>query len=297
MDINTYKNFVEIVESGSITAAALKIRMGQSSLSSQMKTLQDELGVKLLVAQRGIRKIELTEAGLIFYNKVKYLCQLDSKIKEEMKDMAAGFGTLNICLSPSESISFINEFLSEFSKQNPKIHFNLYEIDAVEQTRQLLGGVAEIGVIGTPLLQPEIFDVLYTVREKMGIVFPKKNPWFKENEEIDIAKLKDVPLSLSRVCANILINTCKKDAININVLSINTTKTSAVTWARRGNGAAIIPMSFSTTFDDDLCCKPIKDDRLFVDKSLVIVKGRELSPVVHKFLSYCKQCRALRSEG
>ena len=52
---------------------------------------------------------------------------------------------------------------------------------------------------------------------------------------------------------------------------------------------------FTNQINSDI--EVLADDRLFVDKSLVIVKGRELSPVVHKFLNYCKQCRALQSEG
>ena len=293
MDMNYYFNFLAVVETGSITAAAKKIHIAQSALSAQMKMLQQEFGVKLLIANRGVRKLQLTDAGKIFYQKVNYMCQLEHQTKEEMQEMAQGVGTLRICLSPSLSIAFIRNFLCDFSRHYPKIRFDLYEYGIVEQTQRLLNGVVEIGVASAPLLKAEQFEVLFTVRENLGVVFNKKNPWFQPTQDIYLSDLMGKPLCLSRGCSRLLIETCKRENLPINVMSISSTKTSAVTWARQGVGVAVIPISFSASFEDNLCCKVIRDERLVIDKTLVVVKDRILSPVAQNFIEYCKKRESL----
>ena len=55
--------FLAIVESGSLTRAAQKLYLTQSTLSSRLDCLEKELGAPLLIRKKGIRRVELTEAG------------------------------------------------------------------------------------------------------------------------------------------------------------------------------------------------------------------------------------------
>ena len=54
-------------------------------------------------------------------------------------------------------------------------------------------------------------------------------------------------------------------------------------------GIAVVPASPGEIFDNDLICKIIRDDRLFLNKTLSIVKGRPLSNVAQLFLNYFSQ--------
>lgn len=82
MNFNQLKYFVAIVEQGSFWAAALEEYISQSSLSKQIKTLENELGVVLF--NRSGNKITLTEAGQCFY-------EYALKLLEIKKQDAAGF--------------------------------------------------------------------------------------------------------------------------------------------------------------------------------------------------------------
>lgn len=71
------------------------------------------------------------------------------------------------------------------------------------------------------------------------------------------------------------------------ILSINSTKLSTIAWAKENAGIAVVPASPGEIFDNDLICKIIRDDRLFLNKTLSIVKGRPLSnvsPTVFKLI-------------
>lgn len=77
MDMEYYRNFIAIVEAGSLSAASKRVHVAQPALSNQLKLLQKKFGTQLVNIRRGVHNIELTNAGCILYNKAKYLCSLE----------------------------------------------------------------------------------------------------------------------------------------------------------------------------------------------------------------------------
>ena len=163
MDMEYYRNFIAIVEAGSLSAASKRVHVAQPALSNQLKLLQKKFGTQLVNIRRGVHNIELTNAGCILYNKAKYLCSLEDDTQREISDCVNGYtGTLRVSLSPSMSISFIQTYLSKFSKEYPQINYELYEVSILEQINQMLTGKTEIGVANAPLTQESRFDTIYT---------------------------------------------------------------------------------------------------------------------------------------
>ena len=58
MDIEYYRNFIAIVEAGSISAAAKQIAIAQPALSNQLKVLQKRFGTQLLHVRRGGHRMQ-----------------------------------------------------------------------------------------------------------------------------------------------------------------------------------------------------------------------------------------------
>lgn len=85
MDIKQMIYFKTIVEEGTISKAAQTLHMAQPPLSMQLKQLEDELGVTLL--KRGHRKVELTQAGKIFYKRSLQMISLNEMTFHEIQDM------------------------------------------------------------------------------------------------------------------------------------------------------------------------------------------------------------------
>ena len=65
MDIDTYKNFLAIIDAGTVTAAAERMHITQPSLSKQLRMLEAYYGGPLILLQRGRKEIILTEAGRV----------------------------------------------------------------------------------------------------------------------------------------------------------------------------------------------------------------------------------------
>ncbi len=288
MNIEHYRNFITIVDSGTLSAAADILHIAQPALTAQLKNLEKKFCAPLLHVRRGGHSVELTEAGNVLYNKAKYLCAIEESMQRDIiSTMRGAQGKLSISLSPSMSISFIKNFLAGFSQQNPQIEYELYEAGIEEQTDQLLNGIVEIAVINAPLLQTQRFEVLATRKEQLGIIYHQDTAWIdSERIYLDLDGLEDVPICLSRGCSKLFLSICADSKISPHILCVNTTKMAALMWARQKLGVAVVPVGPGEELPPELICRFIQDDRMYLNKSLVIVKGRRLSTVAQKFLRY-----------
>lgn len=287
MDIEFYRNFMVIVDAGSLSAAAKRLAIAQPALSNQLKILNKHIGAPLLNIKRGGHFLELTEEGKIFYNKAQYICGMEDAALKEIKDVQSGSGgTLRISLSPSMSISVIKTYLAEFTKLNPRINFELFEASPDEQLEQLLSSQTEIGVTNGPLKQSFHFESINQGKENLVALFHRKSPFITNREKLSLEDLEELPLCLSRGCVELFNEVCQEKHISPRILSVTTTKLSAIAWAEQNIGIAIVPTFKGEIFHKDLIMKTINHPRLYLTTTISFVKDRPLSAVAKLFLDY-----------
>ena len=83
MDIRQCRHFVEIVDQGSYSKAALSIPISQSALTRSIQKLESDLETKLL--DRTTRGLSLTGAGNRFYARAKFILREFEQAKAEIK--------------------------------------------------------------------------------------------------------------------------------------------------------------------------------------------------------------------
>ncbi len=103
MDIRHLKYFIAISEEPSLSAAALRLRVAQPSLSQHVIKLEEELGVPLIT--RSPRGIMLTEEGRLLARHARDICRSLDKCIDEMKATAGVVqGTVTFGMPPSVSM-------------------------------------------------------------------------------------------------------------------------------------------------------------------------------------------------
>ena len=90
MDIRQLRYFTVIAEEGQISLAAKKLNMAQPPLSQQLQLMEEELGVKLVERKRNGKRMELTEAGRVFYEKAQSVLHLFRESIKEVKEIGEG---------------------------------------------------------------------------------------------------------------------------------------------------------------------------------------------------------------
>jgi DNA-binding transcriptional LysR family regulator len=118
------QTFVKVIETGSFSAAARQLRVGQPAVSKTVAQLEHRLGAPLLL--RSSRSFSATEAGLLFYEHAKLA--LAEAEEAELAARGAGAG-LTGRLRVSAALTFtrlkIVPKLGRFLAQHPKLEIEL----------------------------------------------------------------------------------------------------------------------------------------------------------------------------
>ncbi len=99
MDLRTLEYFTVVARELNISRAAEKLSMSQPPLSSQMKNLEEDLGVILF--KRGKRRLTLTGAGAHLLHRAEQILELADKTRNELQNMKSSVSG-NICLGTVE---------------------------------------------------------------------------------------------------------------------------------------------------------------------------------------------------
>ncbi|NGM86448.1 LysR family transcriptional regulator [Parapusillimonas sp. SGNA-6] len=118
-ELGRVRTFLKVVEAGSFSAAA-RHESSVSSVARQIKSLEDEIGVRLL--NRNTRGLSLTEPGRVFYERALRLEQDFNTAKREaasFKDIVKG--VLRVSLRITAGASMIVPALPAYLKQYPDL--------------------------------------------------------------------------------------------------------------------------------------------------------------------------------
>ncbi|MFT5679400.1 MAG: DNA-binding transcriptional LysR family regulator [Myxococcota bacterium] len=135
IDLNDIGVFAVVVQERGFTAASRILGLPPSTVSRKVARLEDDLGFKLL--NRTTRRVGLTEAGRIFYERTAGISQV---VREAVAAVSSArhtpSGTLRITAPPDDS-GVIWELLEGFMRQHPRvdlqIHHTLERVDLVEE--------------------------------------------------------------------------------------------------------------------------------------------------------------------
>jgi len=120
--LNDMALFVEVVKARSFRRAAETMGMPNSTLSRRIGMLEKAIGLRLL--HRTTRRIELTEAGQIYFERCKRIVDEARLAHEHLGEMLAQpSGLLRVSLPVDLAVTFLAPQIAEFSRRYPGISF------------------------------------------------------------------------------------------------------------------------------------------------------------------------------
>jgi len=170
--------FVAVVDEGSFSRAAAKVRVAQPSLSQQIRKLEAEVGQPLF--DRLPRSVVLTEAGRCL---IDYARQILASIGDarrcvdELKDKVAG--GLAVGAIPTIAPYVLPELIGKFQKHYPEVTLEIVEDVTDGITRRVEAGELDVALASTCQQSPTLR------RESMGnepllALVPKRHPLAKK---------------------------------------------------------------------------------------------------------------------
>jgi len=112
--------FVVVVDTGSFSAAALRLNVGQPAVSKTVAQLENQLGVKLLV--RTTRGLTATEAGLNYYERARRSIEEADEAERAARGAGSGLtGKLRISAAVTFARIHLMPRLPEFLSRHPEL--------------------------------------------------------------------------------------------------------------------------------------------------------------------------------
>lgn len=124
MDVEDMRTFVEVADTGGVTAAARRLGISKSMVSRQLRRLEAELGVQLLA--RTTRGASLTEAGATFRDHAARVCAEIDVARETILPDGELRGLLRIAAPLSFGPTHFAPVLVEMARRHPhlRVHIN-----------------------------------------------------------------------------------------------------------------------------------------------------------------------------
>jgi len=144
MELRQLRYLAEIVDAGSVSRAAGRLRITQPALGMQIRKLEDELGLKLLM--RHSRGVMPTEAGAVLCGRAKAILRdIDRARRDVVDHTAAPRGTVALGFTTSMGLALVPALVELMKTELPGVTLELVEgvsdtiIDAVLHDRLMLG--------------------------------------------------------------------------------------------------------------------------------------------------------------
>ncbi len=139
MNLHHLAIFHAIAETGSISAAAIRVRVSQPALSRELKDFEGRLGVVLF--ERLPRGMRLTEPGKVLHAYSARLFAVADSAQAAMRDFAdARAGQLSMGASNTIGTYVLPRFVAQFRTLFPQVGISLF----VGNTGQVAQGVADL---------------------------------------------------------------------------------------------------------------------------------------------------------
>ncbi|MFH1984607.1 MAG: LysR family transcriptional regulator [Pseudomonadota bacterium] len=286
MELRHLATFLSVAHHLSFIRAAELLNYAQSSVSAQIQTLEDELGVKLF--DRLGRRIVLTEAGEHLLPYAEKLVTLAAETRSEMLGTRQPGGTLTIRIPESFGVCHLPAILKTYCTAFPAVRLQFITCAVEGLQRDLRKGVTDLAFLFTESISESALSADILGTETIIIVAAPDHPLVRK-QKITIKDFADHPLLLSRVdCAyrrsfeSMLAQNAVKPTTVMEFNSVAAIRRCVA----EGLGITILPLSEAA---EDLTARrlaviPYPSEAIEVAILMVWYKEKWLSPALKAFM-------------
>ena len=176
MSVTKYQIYLKTVELGSFTAAARALNFTQSGVSHAIGSLEEELGVTLLVRSHG--GVTPTADGRALAPYFQEMCALSHRLEQHAEDLRGlDTGLIRVATFTSVSEKWLPGMLKTFQEKYPRIEFELLPSNFNNEISDwVLHGQADCGFISLPTPAEKYLDYWLLQRDQWKVILPCDHP-------------------------------------------------------------------------------------------------------------------------
>ena len=241
MNNTQLETFLKIVETGSFTATANMLGYAQSTVTTQIKLLEEEFGC--LLFERLGKTLVLTAEGEKLISYAEQMLQLQRQMLLEVSSAEIPSGIIKIGVSESLCYKHFPENLMEYKKKYPGMDIRIQFIDHDTFPALLKSGALDMVYTLNPLIENPELKMIYKKKESLDCYASPDHPIAKM-KKVKEKDLENVPLLLtSHTCSfrRMLLDDFSKHGVTPKIELETSSKEILKAFAANGLGIAFMP--------------------------------------------------------
>ncbi len=281
MDLKEFTYLIVLAEEKSISKAADRLYMAQSSLSQFLASAEAELGVQLFT--RTSRGIRLTGSGKVFIERIRNIMADYQNAKNELWDMEhMKGGHVSFGISSFRGERILPLILKEFKRMYPDVKVDVTEANSFRLESLLLNGRLDIAVIAMPPVRMTS-GTSFLARDEILIAASPDHPVLEKARErkngsgrwisLQDAAAYDFVLSFhDTILGTMARDLFRENHLHCRAVHDNITAEMALAMAKEGIGLAFTYGSHVVE-DQTICLLRIGEEGIFLDLAVAYPPG------------------------
>jgi DNA-binding transcriptional LysR family regulator len=291
MEIRKLEAFCKVVELKSFTRAAERILLSQPTVSEHVRSLEEELGQKLL--DRLGREVEPTPVGSLFYGYARKILKTRQEAVQAVEQFSGKLiGRITVGSGTIPGTYVLPELIGRFRLQYPSIKTTLCISSSQNISEKVLDGELDFGVVGAKWTEKGL-DWTEMFSDELTLAVYPGHPWALK-KSVALEALVQEPFIMRepgsgtrKVFAKILEEHGLKESELQEVAEIGST--AAIKEAVKAGIGISVLSKYAVQNDVDcgrLKAVGIQGHELKRSFYLIQRKNRAISPVASVFLEY-----------
>jgi LysR family transcriptional regulator, low CO2-responsive transcriptional regulator len=196
MDFDQLETFLEVARLSSFSRAAEKRFRTQPAISSQIRSLEEEIGAKLLDRSGG--KVSITASGKLFQKYAEETLEARRAVLLAIAETErVPRGEIIVGANEGTCLHILPEVFAEFKKQYPDVAVNIKRSDYAKILESVIDNSVDFGVISLPVTDTRL-TVVTIHRDELVVIASKHHPLAKM-KSATVADVAKFPLVMPKV--------------------------------------------------------------------------------------------------
>jgi len=270
------RSFIAVAEELHFGRASKIVNLSQPALSQQVSSLEEELGVQLLIRNR--RKTQLTPAGRIFLAEAREVVQRTEQAIALTRRAALGqVGTLRIGFISTAAAFLMPPLVKRFREKYEHVELELRNVLTSDQVTQLLERKLDIGFLRVPLPTPPEIRTRVIHREPFVLLLPASHPLAaRPNLVLADCQEADFVMYTRKMAPGFhdqLMNILHQNGLTPHVVQEAAEMYTLISLVAAGLGIAIAPASIQLHHAENVVVRPLPEVKL--QSEIAIAWNRE----------------------
>ncbi|MBI4584768.1 MAG: LysR family transcriptional regulator [Planctomycetes bacterium] len=174
MDLHKLRGFYSVVKFKGFTSAARRLQLSQPAVSLQVRSLELELGIRLL--DRASKQIVLTRQGEVLYEMAQRLFESEEDIDRLFRDPAQlEKARLTLATNQSVAAHLLPERLAVYTHQLPNVEITIHNMRTADIVEGVVEGSIDVGVVLIDPRHPAL-EGRAVIPYEMVLITPRDHP-------------------------------------------------------------------------------------------------------------------------